>query len=225
MSDDNSITHRAYVEIRAGLISCRLPPGSRLKIAQLQRDIGISQAAAREALSRLMAEGLATIERNSGFRASPISADGYRELAEACLILELPLLRSSIERGDYQWEGDLLSSYHVSSRVLQDVGEDASGIDAYVQHREAFHRKLFSACDNQWLLWSWSLLYAQQMRYRHTFLELSRFERGLNDHYRQFIDTLITRDADRAEQLWRENHHKVAEFIEANLAGQVMAAE
>lgn len=216
-SDDQSITHRAYVQIRAGLISCRLKPGSRLKIAQLQRDFDISQAAAREGLSRLAAEGLVTIERNSGFRAVPLSADGYRELADACLTIELPLLRSSIQRGDFAWEGALLSAYHISSRVLAQVGDDEISMDAYVRHREDFHRILFSKCDNQWLLRAWSQLYAQQMRYRHTFRELARYERGLPQDYRKFLDAVVERRGEEAEQLWRDNHDKVVAFIEANL--------
>ena len=146
MTEDSSITHRAYVEIRAALIACRLPPGSRLNIAQLQREIGVSQAAVREALSRLTAEGLATIERNSGFRAAPIAADGYRELSAACLTIEVPLLRSAIQNGDYVWEGALLSVYHVASRVLSEAASDSIGVDAYFSHREEFHQRLFSAC-------------------------------------------------------------------------------
>ena len=215
--EDQSITHRAYVQIRAALLACRLKPGSRLKIAQLQRDLDISQAAAREALSRLAAEGLVTIERNSGFRAVPISADGYRELADACLTIELPLLRSSIARGDFAWEGALLSTYHIASRVLAQMGEDDISMDAYVRHREDFHLMLFSRCDNQWLLRAWSLLYAQQVRYRHTFRELARYERGLAADYRQFLDAVIERRADEAEALWRANHDKVVAFIESSL--------
>jgi GntR family carbon starvation induced transcriptional regulator len=217
MTEDSSITHRAYVQIRAALISCRLAPGARLNIAQLQREIDVSQAAVREALSRLTAEGLATIERNSGFRAAPIAAEGYRELSAACLTIEAPLLRASIENGDYAWEGALLSSYHVASRVLSEAATDSIGVDAYVGHREEFHRRLFSACDNQWLLWSWSLLYAQQLRFRHTFSDLARFERGLHDEYREFLNAAIARDADRAIMLWTRNHERVTEFIEANL--------
>ena len=94
MKEDDSQTHRAYMEIRAALISCRLAPGSRLNIVRLQREIGASQAAVREALSRLTAEGFVVIERNSGFRAAPISMDGYRELADAVLALEEILLRA-----------------------------------------------------------------------------------------------------------------------------------
>lgn len=215
--DDLSITHRAYVQIRGALISCRLQPGSRLKIAQLQRDLDVSQAAAREALSRLAAEGLVTIERNSGFRAVPISAGGYRELADACLTIELPLLRSSVSRGDYAWEGALLAAYHVASRVLAQVQDDALSMDAYVHHRENFHRTLFSRCDNQWLLRSWSMLYAQQLRFRHTFRELAGFERGLHDDYRQFLDAVIEHRVEDAVAMWCEHHEKVVEFIESSL--------
>ena len=182
-ADDQSITNRAYVEIRAALVSCRLKPGARLKIAQLQRELGVSQAAAREGLSRLAAEGLVTIERNSGFRATPVSAQGYR----------------------------------VASRVLGQVAEDAISMDSYVQHREKFHRTLFSKCDNQWLLWSWSLLYTQQLRYRQTFRELARFERGLHEDYSRFLEAVIERDTERAVRLWTENHERVAGFIESSL--------
>lgn len=219
--DDQSITHRAYIQIRAGLISCRLKPGSRLKIAQLQRELGISQAAAREGLSRLAAEGLVTIERNSGFRATPLSVDGFRELADACLTIELPLLRSSIALGDFAWEGALLSAYHISSRVLAQVGEDEISMDAYVQHRDEFHRILFSRCDNQWLLRAWSQLYAQQMRYRHTFRELARYERSLHEDHRRFLDAVIDHKVDEAAELWRANHDKIVAFIESSL-GQTL---
>jgi GntR family transcriptional regulator, carbon starvation induced regulator len=215
--NDQSITQRAYVQIRAGLISCRLKPGSRLKIAQLQRDLDVSQAAVREGLSRLAAEGMVTIERNSGFRAVPILADGYRELADACLTIELPLLRSSIEHGDFAWEGNLLSAYHVSSRVLAQVGEDEISMGDYVRHREDFHRILFSKCDNQWLLRAWSQLYAQQMRYRHTFRELAKYERGLHEDYRKFLEAVIEHKAEEAVFLWCDNHEKVVAFIESSL--------
>lgn len=215
--EDQSITNRAYVELRSALIACRLAPGSRLKIAQLQRDLGVSQAAAREGLSRLASEGLVTIERNSGFRASPVSAEGYRELADACLTIEMPLLRSSIQRGDYAWEGALLSTYHIASRVLAEAVDEGGSMDSYVAERERFHRTLFSRCDNKWLLWSWSLLYAQQLRYRHTFHELARYECGLHEDYRRFLDAVIERDVDLAATLWRDYHEKIVRFIESSL--------
>src|SRR5271167_4133379 len=107
---DSSLTHRAYTCLRSDLISCRLPPGSRLNVARLQKNLGVSQAAVREALSRLTAEGLAIIERNAGFRAAPISRTGFRDLTAACANTEVPCLRSALEQGDLEWEGQLLAT-------------------------------------------------------------------------------------------------------------------
>jgi len=217
MTEDSSLTQRAYVQLRADLISCRIEPGARLNIARLQQALGLSQAAVREALSRLTSEGLATIERNSGFRAAPVALDGYRELATACVTIELPLLRSAIKNGDLAWEGDLLSCYHIASRVLDKVVKGELPLDDYATHREKFHEKLFSASDNQWLRWCWSLIYAQNVRYRQTFRQLAGFEQGLNVDYRHFVDVVIKRDADEAERIWLDHFEKVTQFIEQSL--------
>jgi GntR family transcriptional regulator, carbon starvation induced regulator len=216
MAEDSSLTHRAYVQIRADLISCRLPPGSRLNISQLQRSLGLSQAAVREALSRLTSENLVIIERHSGFRAAPISTDGYADLAKACLVIEIPCLRSSIANGDLRWEGALLSTYHISSQLLSRVVSGEGTLDSYVGQREEFHRKLFSASDSTWLLWAWSLLYAQQLRYRHRFADLARFEFGLKTENREFLDAVIERDVERAVLIWRHHSDAVTNFIESS---------
>jgi GntR family transcriptional regulator, carbon starvation induced regulator len=217
MTLDSSLTNRAYVQLREELISCLLEPGSRLNISRLQKKLGVSQAAVREALSRLTSEGLAIIERNSGFRAAPVSVTGYRELAKACAVLEEPCLRWAIAKGDLAWEGALLSTFHVASRVLEKVVAGKAEIGEYARHREEFHRKLFSACENQWLLWSWSLLYAQHVRFRQTFPDLAKFEMSLGDDFRQFLDATMRRDANEAVRLWCENHDKVSTFIESHL--------
>ena len=214
--EDSSLTHRAYVRLRADLISCRLAPGSRLNISLLQRSLDLSQSAVREALSRLTSENLVVIERHSGFRAAPISNNGYAELAEACLVIEIPCLRSSIANGDLKWEGALLSTYHIASQLLARVVSGNSSLDSYVNQREEFHRKLFSASDSRWLLWAWSLLYAQQLRYRHRFADLARFELSLKKENRGFLDAVIQRDVENAVLLWRHHSDAVTNFIESS---------
>src|SRR5271170_1377953 len=169
VGEDDSLTHRAYSRLRADLISCRLPAESRLNVARLQKDLGVSQAAVREALSRLTAEGLVAIERNAGFRAAAISRSGFRDLTAACANVEVPCLRSALEQGDLEWEGQLLATYHIAGKVLDRVVAGDEDISAYVSYRQEFHETLLSPCKNQWMLWSWRLLYAQHMRYRHTF--------------------------------------------------------
>lgn len=218
MTEDASITQRAYARLRADLIACRLPPGRRINISRLQRETGFSQAAVREALSRLTAEGLVEVERHAGFTATPISTTGYRELSTACLIIEIPCLRSAIENGDLEWEGRLVATYHVASKVLGAVIGGQDTLDQYSIYREAFYDALLAPCANKWLLKAWKQLYVQQMRYRHTFSQLAQFESGLMDDFRAFNQAILERDAELAVQLCRENHEKVARFVET-LAG------
>ncbi len=94
---DVSLSEQAYVTLRRELISCRLKPGSRTNISSLRNRFSLSQAAVREALSRLNGEGLVMTERNRGFVVAPVSLGGYRHLVEATLVVELPCIRASIE--------------------------------------------------------------------------------------------------------------------------------
>jgi DNA-binding GntR family transcriptional regulator len=215
MGADSSITQKAYNHLKSDLVCCRLSPGKRLNISQIQRETGYSQAAVREALSRLTAEGLVEIERNAGFRATPISTTGFRELSEACMILEIPCLRSAIANGDLQWEGNLLANYHMSSRMLNEVVEGRADLDKYTASRESFYDVLLAPCDNQWLLKSWKQLYIQQMRYRHTFRKLAEFESGFLDYYKTFIDAVLERDTEKAVELCVAKYEKVINFVEA----------
>jgi DNA-binding GntR family transcriptional regulator len=195
-----------------------LLPDSHLNVSRLQRELGFSQAAVREALSRLTSEGLVEVERHSGFRAAPTSMTGFRELSTACATLELPCLRSAMCNGDVLWEGNLLATYHVASRMLQKVVSGEQDLIEYVQHRQAFHEALLAPCDNQWLLWSWRLLYAQYLRYRHTFASLARFESELATDFRYFMDAVLACDVESAERLCLENYDKIARFIESSFA-------
>src|SRR3546814_6733909 len=133
LMEDTSITGRAYHLLRAELISCRLKPGTRLNISSLQKKLSLSQAAVREALSRLTSEGLVEIERHRGFRVASISQKGYRELAQACLTVELHCLRSSIENGDVQWELNLVETFNRAFRTLERVVAGQRDLEAYSQ--------------------------------------------------------------------------------------------
>jgi GntR family transcriptional regulator, carbon starvation induced regulator len=223
-TEDASLTQRAYSRLRSDLISCRLPAESRLNVAQLQKDLRVSQAAVREALSRLTAEGLVIIERNAGFRAAAISRSGFRDLTAACANTEVPCLRSALEEGDLEWEGQLLATYHIAGKVLDRVVAGDEDISAYVGYRQEFHETLLSPCKNQWMLWSWRLLYAQHMRYRHTFKALLLFEFDLKSDYAFFIDRVFARDAEAAVKACLENYEKVSQFVEGNMAIAAEAA-
>src|SRR5438132_9546483 len=92
-----NLTQAAYEGLRADLLACRIPPGSRLKIQELCTRLSVSLGAIREALSRLTSEGLVVAEPQRGFRAAPISAEDLSDLTRTRIKIESLCLRRAIE--------------------------------------------------------------------------------------------------------------------------------
>jgi DNA-binding GntR family transcriptional regulator len=73
------------------LMSLRLPPGSRITVDNLARELGVSQTPIREALGRLEMEGLVIKTHLVGYSAAPqLNRQQFEELYELRLLLEWP---------------------------------------------------------------------------------------------------------------------------------------
>jgi GntR family carbon starvation induced transcriptional regulator len=158
------------------------------------------------------------VERHHGFRVKPISKTGFQNLTEASIAVEVPCLRASINSGDLEWELRLVSTYHRAVRTLEQVFSGKESIDAYSRERLAFYEAVLSACTNDWLLWTWRMLYAQTMRYRHMFMPLAAFEVDHNTHHRSFLDAVLARDTDMAVDIATENYQRIAAYIDSKMA-------
>ena len=72
-----SLVNQGYAALRSGIVRGTYPPGVRLKLDTLQQALGVSSSPLREALNRLVAEGLVEVEEGRGFRAAQISAKEF----------------------------------------------------------------------------------------------------------------------------------------------------
>ena len=89
--------------LRADILSTKLVPGQKLHIAGLAKQFSVSLAAVREALSRLVADGLVQASDQRGFRVSPVSPADLADVTQTRIDIEGLALRRSIERGDQAW--------------------------------------------------------------------------------------------------------------------------
>jgi DNA-binding GntR family transcriptional regulator len=101
----SAICDRVRSDIRSG----RLEPGTKLRLEDLRSEFGVSWSPIREALSRLVAEGLIGTEGQRGYRVAPVSKAKLTEVIRLRSLLEGLALRESIERGDDAWEAALLA--------------------------------------------------------------------------------------------------------------------
>lgn len=75
-----TLPERVCALLRARIVSGQIPPGAAIRQDELAHELGISKIPIREALARLVEEGLVEAFRNRGFSASPLSDSEEREI-------------------------------------------------------------------------------------------------------------------------------------------------
>lgn len=94
----DSLSIKSYTEIRKLILSTQLVAGTRLKEDEWAKKIGVSRMAVREALNRLLGEGLVTFGEKGGYFVSAITVENVRQIKELREILEIGALRLLINK-------------------------------------------------------------------------------------------------------------------------------
>ena len=89
----------AYWRLRDDILRGVLHPAAKLRIEHLRQSYGLGASALREALSRLVADGLVETEGQRGFWVAPISREELHDITSARQVMEVGALRQSIEHG------------------------------------------------------------------------------------------------------------------------------
>ena len=85
---DEPRVESVYRQLKAMAVDFRLRPGERLNEGVLARDLGTSRTPLREALNRLVAEGLVTLQPGRGFCCRSLDAETVFDLYELRAVLE-----------------------------------------------------------------------------------------------------------------------------------------
>ena len=93
-----SLSEQAYNKLVKKIISGKYPAGTRLTEEMLCAEFGISRTPVRDAISKLMGEGLVQPLPKRGCRVCDLDSQAVRELFECRSRLEQIALESSILR-------------------------------------------------------------------------------------------------------------------------------
>lgn len=199
-----------YELLRNDIVTGRLPAESKLKIRDLCSRYGLAMSAIREALNRLVQDGLAQLVDLKGFTVSPISEQDLLELTRARVWLNEMGVRESIAHGDAAWEESVLLAYHRMAKIKKYRDDDPDIVTAEWEaaHR-LFHAALISACRSTWIIKFCEQLFHAADRYRY----LSRStNRQRTDDHKEIMEATIARDADTAARLLRAHFERTAEL-------------
>jgi DNA-binding GntR family transcriptional regulator len=190
-------TERTYISVRAAIMAGEARPGQPLKPQELATAAGVSLAAAREALLRLTAEGLADRLPNRGFIVPAVTAERWWQLTEARSILEPAALRLAVARGDLEWEARVRAAHHRLARTAP--LDDASGrvSDDWSRAHHAFHRALLEGSGNEVLLEGFERHWtASELLRRWSVPQVDG--RDFAEEHRRLEQLALARDADGA---------------------------
>lgn len=195
-----SLTTIAFERLHADILSGQLRPAERLRIQSLSERYDVGATAIREALSRLVTDGLVELEDQRGFCVAPVSREELLDLTQTRVEIESLALRHAIERGSLDWESNLLSGFHRLSKTPPPTSPELHAGWAAV-HRQ-FHESLVAGCDSPWTLRLCRLLYDKSERYRNLAEQHTEpKQRDTITEHRELMDAAMGRDAVLAARL------------------------
>lgn len=198
-----TLSSQVAAHVRTEILTARLKPGEKIKIATLMEQLNVGLSAVREGLSRLVAEGFVEGRDQKGFYVSSVSIRDLRDITQARIHIESLVLRRSIELGDVKWEANIVAAFHALSRTpyLDDTGDGAVANDAWWERHSEFHFALLAACDSPWLLKFRETLFDQSERYRRLTVGATAHDRDLEQEHEEIMQAVLSRNPDLATSL------------------------
>ncbi|HLT62588.1 MAG TPA: GntR family transcriptional regulator [Microlunatus sp.] len=148
--EQSSLADQVAEQLRRMIVLGRLAPGEHLAETALAERFGVSRGPLREALSRLVAEGLVTVV-NKRVRVRTFGADEVRDLFRLRGALELLAVDELVER---RHGADLAEAERAAAELAR-AADTGSG---YAVADLAFHDALCAASGNHRLVRFWQQL-------------------------------------------------------------------
>lgn len=209
--EKRSLEARATDEVRAAIVSRRLPPGHRLTEMQLAAELGVSRGTVRSAFHTLLAEGLLAQRPYAAWEVVGLTAEDTWEIFTLREALEG--LGAEIVAGRRLPIAPVQSAFERLAAACR--AKDAPAAD---EADFAFHKAVVAAAGHGRLLGQYERVEAQ-MRMLIGFANnkptsLAR----LVPQHQALLDVLLTGDPARAAALFREHARIFGEETQRRLA-------
>lgn len=198
-----SLADAAYNQLSEAILRNELPQGSSLSVTELSEQLGISRSPAREAVQRLIHDGLAEYRGRRGTVVSSTSASGFAALLEVREVLEGLAARGAARSEGSDGEREELAELHDRlSRVPTGAAQSASD---FVTLDMAFHRLIREMSGNPELEVLLDRIQARSHLSMHALWKGAHNVEAVLAEHAGICAAVVARDADAAEAAAR--HH------------------
>lgn len=200
--------------LRSEILGAVLLPGQKLNIALQAKRFDVSLAAVREALSRLVSEGLVEAVDQRGFRVRTVSKRDLLDLTRTRIEIDGLALKHSIQGNAPDWERRLREAHMRLELVPRlDPLDPARHHEAWSAAHRAFHDALVGGCGSAWLRAFRTVLHEQSERYRRLSVPLAQRERDVETEHRVLVEAALARDVDSAQRALADHYQRTTDII------------
>lgn len=189
------ISDRVHDEIASAIRELRLAPGAILSETELSLQLGVSRTPIREAISRLVDQGLVTVVSQVGTNVALID---LAEVDEACFV------RSALEVAAFH-KACLLPNRDVETLreilVRQEISVAAKDAEAFFASDEDIHQEIFRLAGYASV---WNLVRRSKIqldRLRRLIIPESLNSRDLIDEHTRIVDFLEAGEVEAGAEL------------------------
>jgi DNA-binding GntR family transcriptional regulator len=220
-----TLSEEVYVRLRADLLSCRFMPGDRLRLESLKEEYGVGFSPLREALTRLIGDGLVTSVGQKGFRVSPVSLYDAQDIITTRQRLDDLILPDALAHGGSAWEASVIGAYHLLSTTPHFDADDQVVSAVWCQVHKNFHYSLIAAAPSRLMKQFWLTLFDRADRYRRLAVMLGSHRRNESKEHAQIKDAVLARDVKRACDMSRAHNQNTLNVIRAVLTDSGVVAD
>ncbi|MDA9549354.1 MULTISPECIES: GntR family transcriptional regulator [unclassified Bradyrhizobium] len=179
--------------LREAIFEGAFAPNERLNQDEIAQRFGVSRVPVREALAKLVTEGLAVQRFNRGIRVAPLSRADFQDIMEMRKLLEPHALRLSAPHLR-------AADYDQAEEILAQVRPSRLGAEAAVLHW-AFHNRLYGRSGRPRLLSQISALQIAINRYVLPVWRTVGLSADWDDSHRDIVNALRAGDVEQAARL------------------------
>ena len=194
-------TDLAYDVLKRRVLTCDLPPGAALRESDLATETALSRTPIREALNRLVHDGLIEVRPRKGYRVTDVTLAGVTEAFELRALLEPPIAAAAAAVGRS-------APARLGALTSLATADPPADLAATIMRDHDVHDILAGMSGNRYLTRSMRQLLAELQRIMFLTFRSSAAQVDLSAHHHALCDAIHAGDEDAAiRAVLAENEH------------------
>lgn len=203
-----------YESLREAILCGELTPGQKLGIDAVRERFGAGATPVREALNRLVSEGLVVSRDLRGFSVADLDEAELVDLYKARGKFLPFLIREVIKNGDDAWEEGVVLAFHRLAKTPWSTNDDQFQLNPEFRGRLLeFYTALYSGCGSRHLVDFAIRLHHESNRFLWLIMKF-KFETNEPESMRKrLVDAVLARDVEKAVETLTIFNEKLSQTV------------